>query len=352
MKYVLALAVLLLTNSVIAEKAVRVAVTSITPESAQRNLALTGTTRAARRSQLSSLTDGVVVAVHVDAGDKVTKGQLLLELDSALAVAQTESLKASLAQAQVMVSESQRRLYETKALSQKQFVAQTDLAERQGQLNEAKANLARAEADYRYQKELLARHRLYAPFSGLVVQRGVDIGEWLSRGDMTFELLSQETLWVDVLVPQEYFTRIDQQKSVPVRVDAHQDRAYQAEVIAKIPVVDTLNRSFLLRLAVPQTHELQVGLSARVDIPLMLSQDQIVMIPSDALLRQPDGRFSVFVIEDGRASRKSVQVGQRVNGYIEVLAGLEVGQTVVTEGNELLQDKQPVEIVQKTSENP
>lgn len=350
MKYIVSLAILLWAASVIAQDAARVVVSPITEDSVQRTLALTATTRAAKHAELSSLSEGVVVALHAEAGDTVEKGALLLELDAALANAQLKSLEAALTQQDVLLKEAQRRLDEARALSDKQFVAQTELAQRESLVSEANANRARAQADYTYQQELVARHQLYAPFSGVIAQRNIDLGEWINRGDLTFELVSNQTLWLDIAVPQEYFNRLEESAPVTARFDALGEQSYQAQILAKIPVVDTLNRSFLLRLALPRTDGLQVGLSARVEIPLNHSQASVVMIPSDSLLRQPDGRYSVFVVENDQARRVNVDIGQRVNGHIEVLAGLEVGQAVVTEGNELLQEGQAVEIVKPTGE--
>ncbi|UTF60618.1 efflux RND transporter periplasmic adaptor subunit [Gilvimarinus sp. DA14] len=350
MKYIISVAALLWAVSVFAQDAARVVVSPITADSVQRTLALTGTTRAAEHAELSSLNEGIVTALHAEAGDTVKKGDLLLELDAALAQAQVASLQAALTQQDVVLKEAQRRLDEARALSDKQFVAQTELAQRESLVAEAKANRARAQAELDYQQELVARHQLYAPFSGVIAQRNIDLGEWLNRGDPAFELVSNQTLWLDIAVPQEYVNRLQDNAKVKVRFDAHSDTTYDAQILAKIPVIDSLNRSFLLRLALPQTDELQAGLSARVSIPLNHSEASVVMIPSDALLRQPDRRYSVFVVEQNRAKRQSVEIGQRVNGHIEILSGLEVGQSVVTEGNELLQDGQTVEVVGNTGE--
>lgn len=328
-----------------AEKATRVVTLTITPDSVQRTLSLSATTRAANHAQLSSLIEGVVTVLHAQAGDVVKKGQVLLELDAVLAQAQVKSLAASFAQQQAALQEAQRLLDEAQSLSDSQFVAKTEIAQRESALAQAKANLAKARADFGYQKELLARHKLYAPFSGVIATRSTDVGEWLNRGDLTFELVSNQTLWLDIAVPQEYFSRIQPDASISVRFDALSQQVYPADILAKIPVVNDVNRSFLLRLGLPQNDALQVGMSARVKIPLNSSHDGVVLIPSDALLREPDGRYSVFVVKQNQARRKSVEIGQRVKESIEITSGLELGQLVVTQGNELLKEGQAVDVI-------
>ncbi|TMP76794.1 efflux RND transporter periplasmic adaptor subunit, partial [Pseudoalteromonas phenolica] len=93
---------------------------------------------------------------------------------------------------------------------------------------------------------------------------------------------------------------------------------HQAHVLAKLPVVDKTSRSFLLRLAIPKDVQLRVGASATAKLPLIRAQDHSVIIPSDAILRHPDGGFSVFVAVDGQAKRLNVEIGERINGHIEV----------------------------------
>ena len=76
------------------------------------------------------------------------------------------------------------------------------------------------------------------------------------------------------------------------------------------------------------------------------TDEQSVVVPTDALLRHPDGGYSVFVINAEKAQRRFVRIGERINGHIEVLSGLEPGMKVVTQGNELLRQGQAVTVVQ------
>ncbi|WP_240701100.1 efflux RND transporter periplasmic adaptor subunit [Pseudoalteromonas sp. CO325X] len=337
---------LLISGCLSAQTAVNVVVKEVNTQSIERTLALTGTLRAARHAQLSSLSDGVVTQIHAQAGDEVAKGARLLSLDAALVQAQLQALTGAKRRARIAVDDVQRRFNEAQSLSQQALMAATELADRQAALQSAKASLTEAQANERYHKELLARQQLHAPFSGVVAERFVDVGEWVTRGQAVFELVSSEQLWLDLHMPQEHFGAIDLAKQVRFEVPGKASRGFTAKVIAKVPVIDSASRSFLLRLAVPPQAGLQVGLSASAEIVLNKTDEQSVVVPTDALLRHPDGGYSVFVISADKAQRRFVRIGERINGHIEVLSGLEPGMKVVTQGNELLRQGQAVTVVQ------
>lgn len=309
---------------------------------------LTGSLKAQRHAQLSVLADGVITEIYAETGQYLEQGKPLLALDSALIKAQLQANEAAVARAQVTVDDAKRRFTEAQSLSKQKLFAQTELADRQAAVKGAQASLLEAQANQTYQQQLLKYHQLVAPFNGVVAKRLVDIGEWVTRGQSAFELVSNDKLWLDLYVPQEHFSAVDSETAIDVYLASRPNEAFTATVIAKVPVVDTSHRSFLLRLAINNSDELQVGLSASAEVTLKATAKASVVIERDALLRHPDGGFSVFTVFEGVAARQSVQVGSRINGYVEITQGLTPEQWVVTQGNELLQDGQVVNAVSKT----
>ncbi|MEK0158337.1 efflux RND transporter periplasmic adaptor subunit [Pseudoalteromonas piscicida] len=325
--------------------AVNVVVTDVKQQQLKRTLSLTGSISAAQHAQVSSLTDGVITKISAEAGDIVEVNAVLLSLDAALVKAELKSTEAALERAKVERNNAIRLVKEAQSLSQQKLFAQTELADRQANLQTSEASLLEAQAKIAYQRELVNRHQLKAPFTGVIAKRTVNLGEWVTRGQTVFEVVSSDILWLDLQVPQEYFELINLGRVVNFSVASAPSVQHQAHVLAKLPVVDKTSRSFLLRLAIPKGAQLRVGASATAKLPLIRAQDQSVIIPSDAILRHPDGGFSVFVAVDGQAKRLNVEIGERINGHIEVLSGLEIGQQVVVEGNELLQEGQALNIV-------
>ncbi|CAM3805405.1 MULTISPECIES: efflux RND transporter periplasmic adaptor subunit [Pseudoalteromonas] len=331
-----------------AAEAVNVVTQQVKQQQLVPKITLTGSLKAQRHAQLSVLADGVITEIYAEAGQYLKQGEPLLALDSALIKAQLQANDADVARAQVAVDDAKRRFAEAQSLSKQKLFAQTELADRQAAVKGAQASLLEAQANQTYQQQLLKRHQLVAPFNGIVAKRMVDLGEWVTRGQSAFELVSNESLWLDLYMPQEHFSAIDIETAVDVYLASRPDQTFSAKVIAKVPVVNTTHRSFLLRLAITNSADLQVGLSATAEIALKPSAKASVVIERDALLRHPDGGFSVFTVFEDVATRQSVKVGSRMNGHVEITQGLSAGQWVVTQGNELLQDGQAVKAVTQT----
>ncbi|NMR25778.1 efflux RND transporter periplasmic adaptor subunit [Pseudoalteromonas sp. NEC-BIFX-2020_015] len=324
----------------------------VTQQVKQQQLApkvtLTGSLKAQRHAQLSVLAEGVVTDIYAEAGQYLKQGEPLLALDSALIKAQLQANKAAVARAQVTVDDAKRRYTEAQSLSKQKLFAETELAQRYAAVKGAQASLLEAQANETYQQQLLVRHQLVAPFSGIIAKRMVNVGEWVTRGQSAFELVNNDKLWLDLYMPQEHFAAIDIETIVEVYLASRPNEAFTATVIAKVPVINITHRSFLLRLQLNNTGDLQVGLSASAAVSLKPTAKASVVIDRDALLRHPDGGFSVFTVLEGVAVRQSVQVGARMNSQVEVIEGLKAGQWVVTQGNELLQDGQAVKAISPT----
>lgn len=322
------------------------------PETAalEDRLQLSGTLSAERSARLSPAVDGLVDVLRVDAGDEVKAGDLLLHLDSALARHALARSEAERMQAGVRVEEAARLLAEARRLAERQHVADTELAAREAALSLADAELVALEATEREQAELVERHALRAPFDGVIVRRLTDRGEWVTRGTPVLELVAIERVRLDVQAPQERFGDIDVDAEVIVRPDTAPTLELPGRIIARVPVAGEIGaRSFLVRIVVEdEAHRLLPGTSATASIRLhAAARDSVVQVPADALLRHPDGGYSLFTVEGGEeavAHRHPVRTGRRANGMVEVLEGLPPGLPVVIRGNELLLDGQRVRV--------
>jgi RND family efflux transporter MFP subunit len=311
-------------------------------------LELSGTLRPLRESSLSVSADALVKRLHVDAGSRVKRGDLLLELDSNIAKQEHQRARAQLSAAETTALEATRLRDEATKLKQQNHIAQSEVSARESAAKLAAAKLEEARADARIAAEHLARHRLYAPFDGVISARWTDLGQWLNRGDQVFTLVSMDLLRLDVQLPQEHLPNIEHIKAVQIRPDSRPDLHLPAHVDTLVPVGDA-SRSFLLRLASNETSPtLLPGASARAHLQFEHSQSA-VLLPRDAVLRNADGNFSVFVVEQGKALRRQVELGlSGRDGYL-IENGLQAGEQVVIRGNELLTDGQPVAVTGSTA---
>ncbi len=309
-------------------------------------LRLTGTVTARQRAGLSPRTSGLVRAVHVDAGDVVDAGEVLLELDGEVAALELRRAEAALREGRVQLTEARRLLREAEPLVRDEHLPETELHARAAEVDLRAAAMARLEAEVGHAREALARHSLVAPFAGVVSRKRTEAGEWVETGTPVLDLVDIEHLRLDVQVPQERFADIDLDTPVEVRPDGTSAEPLPARVGARVPVNDPVARTFLVRVEVSAAHgRLLPGMSAQAifEIP---GASSAVSVPRDALLRGADGSFSVWSVEgsenEARAAAREVTLGRTLAEQVEVIGGLRVGELVVVRGNEALREGQRV----------
>lgn len=332
----------------------------------RQTLSLTGTIEARQHAQLATLEVGVVANMLVEAGDHVAKGEPLLLLDDKLAVLTLAQREASLAATQAALTEAERLYQEVVTLSKKQLVAETLMAERESGVAIANAELKRVQAQVAEQQEVVNRHRLRAPFAGVISERHVDLGEWITQQTPAFTLVEQAKLRLKLAIPQEYFTQLAFIQSAnnqgaftesegqatlgsnAVQVEITPDAL--PSVLQNKPIIATLSRlvgdasntsrTITGYVDLPATDDLVAGMSARADILLpdaSNTAENLVWLPKTALKQHPDGGRSVFVVEQNRAKRYLVQVVDQQGERVAV-AGAPANRDFVVTGVALLKD--------------
>lgn len=313
-----------------------------------QELRLAGTLTAERSARVSPRVDGLVARLQVDAGDRVKAGATLLELDATVATLALRRAEANAAEARGRLAEARRLLSEGRRLVAERHLPQTELGRRESEVELAAAALAASEATQREQAELVRRHVLPAPFSGVVARRLTDVGEWVSRGDPVFELVATDRVRLDVQVPQERYASLTPDARVSVLPDALPGSELKGRILAKVPVTDPTLRTFLVRILVEDAAaQLPPGTSATAVIALA-GRGEALILQRDALNRYPDGSYSVFVVVEEAgvpvARERRVRIGRSAS-EVEVLEGLSPGDRVIVRGNETLRDGQSVRIV-------
>jgi RND family efflux transporter MFP subunit len=225
---------------------------------------------------------------------------------------------------------------------------QTELEARLAALAEAEAAFAAASAAALEQDELVRRHVLQAPFAGVITARRTEAGEWVSRGDAVLELVSLEGVRLEVQAPQEVFASLRDDTPVQLLPDTRPGDALDARITARVPVSGgSGSRTFLVRVvATTPDAALFPGTSASARFRLAAAQASAVQVPRDALLRHPDGGYSLFVIKLGGdaplAQRRQVRLGRDNGDSVEILDGVQADELVVVRGNEVLREGETV----------
>jgi membrane fusion protein (multidrug efflux system) len=272
---------------------------------------------------------GRISSIAFQEGQRVAKGAMLVRLDTAVPQAEAQQARANM------------------VLAKNKFDRAVDLAKSNyisGQArDEAENNLKVAEAALQLAEAKLAKMDLRAPFSGIIGLRSVSVGDYVKEGADLVNLESIDPLKVDFRVPEVYMRQVQVGQSLQVQLDALPGKTFEGKVFAVNPLIDAAGRAVVIRAMVrnPDT-SLRPGMFARVRLITRDAQDALVL-PEQALVPQGDQQF-VFRIQDGKAVRTKVDVGQRRDAKVEILSGVAKDDLVVTAGQLKLRDGAPVAV--------
>lgn len=311
-----------------------------------QTLELTGSVEARHHAQLATLVSGRVEELNVEVGDVVTLGQRLLTLDNQLAQLELSGAAASAKAAELNLKEAQRLYDEVQRLSAQKVVAKTLIAERAALLSKAEADLEHVKANHSLQKERLNRHVLKAPFAGVVAERNVDVGEWVNPQTAVMTLVAQNDLRLTIEIPQHHFASLQNNEEVQVKVivDARNDSPIMATLSRLVPVSNTQTRTFLAQIDLPADRkDLIPGMSATAELTFPNSKQTGILLPKSAIKQHPDGKSSVFIVENNRAKRLVTTFKTMPNNQV-ALYGLSVKHAYITKGVEVLRDGTAVSV--------
>ena len=349
------LALLAAPGTAVAQKAPPVTVQTAERAPIVREVKLTGTVTSPDVARVSTSVGGLVEKVHVDSGQRVGNGDPLVTLDRELEDLELRRERAAVEEARARLGDARRRLDEAQRLAEDRNIPESEVRSRRAEVRIEAAALERLRARAAHQRERLARHRITAPFSGVVSRKLAAAGEWVEPGTAVVELVAMGGLRLDFQAPQAYYPRIDRDTPVRISLEALSHSPLPARVAATIPVSDPEARTFTVRV-LPEDPDLAItpGMSARATLRLATDRKGVV-VPRDALIRYPDGRVTVWTVreKDGEATaaERQVETGLTFAGRVEIRSGLAPGTRVVTRGNEALSQGQQVRI-QQAAEAP
>jgi RND family efflux transporter MFP subunit len=285
-----------------------------------------GTVRAARRATLEAKLSGRITELPVVAGQRVREGERMARIEAGEAVARSDQANATLEQAE----RDWRRLsalFEQAALTRAEYEAADT------RLRMARASVAEA-------KSILEHAEVVAPFDGVVARKWVDVGDQAAPGRPLITVEDPSSLELEADLPEGIASHVRQGDELAVRVDGVVgDITGTVREIA--PAADPVTRTIRIKLELPLEEGLRSGQFARLQVPT--GEGESLSVPASAVVRRGQMEI-VFVVVNRRAELRLVKTGG-VNGEsVEILAGLEAGETVVIEGAGQLADGQPVEV--------
>lgn len=285
-------------------------------------ISLVGTLEANEVVEIKSEIDGTVDDIGFEEGQMVKKGSPLFLIDQ-------KKLQATLdqAQANLNLAETTLQRYETLiangAISRQEY----DQAKANAQINRAAVELGQAQ---------LKEAMIEAPFDGVMGERMVSVGQFISKGTTLSALVSQDPMKAGFRIAERYLSQIKEGQTIEMRVAAYPQETFSGQVYFIDPQVDELTRTALLkaRLANPEG-KLRHGMFANLQLTVNLKENALV-IPEAALVVKGDAVFVYAVSADNSVGLKPVKVGLRLPGLVEILEGLAAEETVVVEGYQKL----------------
>ncbi len=347
-----AVALLCLAMPVFSQAPVRI--DTVSTQAIIKRISASGTVTSPRTAVLSTAVPGLIADVRTDEGQRVLAGDPLLSLDAELAELALERSYAEAGLRETSLADARRRLGEAEKIGPQQGIARTQIESLRAEVAEDEALLAVARIAAREQAALVERHRLKAPFAGVISRRYADPGEWVSPGDGLLELVATDDLRFDFQVGQDFFGSISPDTAVEITLDSLRDTRLSARISAIVPVKNPGVRTFLVRVIADATESIgslaiSPGMSASAAFSLATGRTGIA-VSRDAVLRFPDGRVTVWVVESGDGlpvvREQAIRTGLEFDGFVEITDGLREGDRIVTRGNESLQAGQTVRILE------
>lgn len=254
-------------------------------------------------------------------GQRVKRGQLLVQLDDTLQGAQLQ-------QAEAQASIARTNLQRNRELVAANFVSQSVVDQSAAALQVAEAQVALARAQ-------LARMRIEAPFDGVAGIRSVSVGDYVKDGADLVNVEDLSSVWLDFRLAERYVSRIKAGQPVEAQLDALPGKAFKGQVDAVDSLLDANGRSLLVRARLPNTSgELRSGMFARTRV-VFASKAHAMVVPEEALVPLAGKQYLVKLVDgpNGKLShRLEARIGMRLPGKVEILEGLVVGDVVVTAG--------------------
>jgi membrane fusion protein, multidrug efflux system len=281
-----------------------------------------GSLRSRQGVMLRPEVSGRIARLGFENGQRVRRGQLLVQLDDTLQQAQMK-------QAEAQASIARTNLQRSRELLAQNFVSQSAVDQNMAALQVADAQMALAQAQ-------LARMKLLAPFDGTTGIRKVDVGDYLKDGADVVNLEDLSAMAVDFSLPERYLARVRTGQTVDVTLDALPGRSYVGRIEAIDSQVDANGRALLVRARIDNPGDLlKPGMFARPRVVFAVRENAL-MVPEEALVPQ-GGRQFIFKVVDGPGGQKISQrveakLGLRMPGKAEVLEGFAAGDAVVTAG--------------------
>lgn len=275
----------------------------------------------------------VIERIDFIEGQHVERGELLVELEN-------NEIVAGLALAKASLSESQSLYDRSKSLANTKAISASNLDELLAQVRVDEAQVEAAEAR-------LDNTVIRAPFSGRVGLRRVSVGSFVNNSTVITTLDDVSKIKLDFSVPETFLTVLSAGMKISAHSMVYPELVFDGVVSSIDTRVDPVSRAVQVRATIPNTDgKLKPGMFMSVD--LKRDRGKVLVAPEQAIVPEGTSQY-VFVVADGVAEKRAVELGRRIPGFVVVTSGLTAGETVITEGAHKIRDGSKVESLGQAS---
>jgi HlyD family secretion protein len=318
---------------------------------------ITGALRPKEQVDVMPQATGRITTLKWQVGDTVNRGALIAELEDAelrqqvnRARAALEVTRASLAQRQAELENAKADIRRAQNLHEQKLIARQEFESRQtafrvveAQVQFTRAQERQAQAELNELQIRLAQSKIYAPMAGVIARRYVDVGALVNPSNPIVNLVNLSTMVTMANVPEREIGKLRVGTRALVHVDAFGEQRFTGRIARIAPVLDPATRTATVEVEIPNpTGGLKAEMFARVTLDLA-TQRQAVLIPREALVYRGQ-QAGVYVMQDQRPIFRTIETGLTRGDDVEVLANLQPGATIVTRGATMLNEGDQVRI--------
>ena len=299
------------------QKTIQAVVVETKSTSVPIRVEVTGQVAPIFQATLSSRIQGTIDKLLVREGSRVSKGQLLIQLDS-------RDLQADLARAHAEVENAKAHLDRMNQLYAQDAVSKQEMENATRAYRVAEANRRAVEAQLSYTM-------VRAPFEGVITEKKVEAGELASPGQPLLKMEDPQRLRLEATVAEGDLKSVSRGDKIPVAIDALGGQALAGLVSQILPAGDPQTHTFMVKVDLPRTVGLKTGMFGRFQLDT--GATQTMLVPSTAVVERGE-LTSLFVVGEDRIARlRWVKLGRRFEQQVEILSGLNIGERVLVDGS-------------------
>ncbi|MCJ7553544.1 MAG: efflux RND transporter periplasmic adaptor subunit [Ignavibacteriaceae bacterium] len=287
----------------------------VKPERLSNTVLSTGSIMANEEVELQSETSGKIISINFKEGSHVTKGDLLVKINDA-------DLQAQLRRAESKVKVAEEKEFRQRTLLERNLISQEEYDNTLNEFNASKADCDLIKAQ-------IEKTEIRAPFSGIVGLRSVSEGSFVNTSTVIARLQNLSNLKIDFSIPERYSSMVRLGDEIEFRVSGDNE-SYTAKVYAIEPRIDPSTRTLQICAFCRVYKNLIPGAFANVQLKLKETAGAI-LVPSVSIVPELKGQ-RVYLYKDGTVVPQNVEIGIREETRVQILSGLNAGDTVITSG--------------------